>query len=76
MNSKWQPFQKKFATLAATAVFEIPFLPQKHPFSKLAGKNYPDSQNLQGGMNFATQISLLLNYYYCVCACVRACVRV
>ena len=33
MNSKMETISKKFAALAAAAVFVIPFLPQKLPFS-------------------------------------------
>ena len=52
------------ATLAATAVFVSPFLPQKQLFLDfLPGNNYPDSHHLLGVMKFATQISPLLNLY-------------
>ena len=56
---------KKFATLAARAVFErLFFLQQQLIYDFLAGNNYPDSPHLQRGMKFATQISPLLNCNY------------
>ena len=33
MNSKMETISKKIASLATTAVFVSPFLPQKQPFS-------------------------------------------
>ena len=59
MNSKMGTISKKFATLAATAVFVSPFLPQT-----LNKKNYPELYHLQGGIKFAIQISPLLNINY------------
>ena len=56
---------KKFACLAAKAVFVSSFLIQKqliYDFS--AVNNYPNSPHLQGCMKFATQISPLLNYLF------------
>ena len=35
MNSKMETISKKFAALAASAVFVIPFLHQKQPFSEI-----------------------------------------
>ena len=57
-NQKQKPFEKKFATLVARAVFVSLFFLQKQLiYNFLAGNNYPD----WGGMKFATRISPLLN---------------
>ena len=54
---------KKFAGLAAIAVFVSAFFLQKQLiYDFLAGNNQSDSPHSQGGMKFATQISPLLNY--------------
>ena len=58
-----KPFEKKFATLAATAVFESLFFQKQQIYHFLAGNNYPDLPHLQGGIKFAKQISPLLNYF-------------
>ena len=57
---------KKFATLAATAVFVIPFLHQKQSFleSHFWQEIITLTCTIRGGMKFATQISPLLNLYY------------
>ena len=60
-NQNHKPFEKKFATLAARAVFVTSFLLQKHLICDfLTRKNYPNSPDSQGGMKFATLISPLL----------------
>ena len=62
-NQNQKPFEKKFETLAARAVFVSLFFFLKNLiFDFLAGKIYPDSPRSQGGMKFATQISPLLNF--------------
>ena len=61
-NKNQKPFQKKFATLAASAVFvSLFFLQNQLIYDFLARNNNPDSPLSQGGMKFATQISPLLN---------------
>ena len=61
-NQNQKPFEKKFAGLAARAVFVILFLLQiQLIYDFLTGNNYPNSPHLQGGMKFASQISPLLN---------------
>ena len=61
-NQNQKPFEKKFAELAARAVFVSRFLLQKQLiYDFLGGNNYPDLPHLQGGMKFVWQISPLLN---------------
>ena len=62
-NQNQKPFEKKFATLAARAVFVSSFLLQKQLiYDFLAGNNYTNQPHLQEGVKFAIQISPLLNY--------------
>ena len=62
-NQNQKTFEKRFAALAARAVFVSSFMLQKQLiFDFLAGNNSPKSPHSQGGMKFATQISPLLNY--------------
>ena len=62
-NQNQKPFEKKFATLAARAVFVNLFSLQKQLINDfLAGNNYSDLPYLQRVMKFAIQISPLLNY--------------
>ena len=61
-NQNQKPIEKKFARLAARAVFASSFLLQKQLiYDFLAGNNYPNSPHLQGDMTFTAQISPLLN---------------
>ena len=59
--TRTKTFRKKFARLAARAVFvRLVFLQKQLIYDFLAGNNYPDSPHLQDVMKFAHKFHLYL----------------
>ena len=60
-NQNQKPIDKKL-WLPELFFGSLFFFKKQQIFDFLAGNNYPDWPNWQGGMKFATQISPLLDY--------------